>query len=168
MILDLANGLSKSAFQVSQELELPVTTAWRILHKLRVVFELWFAPDQEQTVHHSFLAKILYRRSIESPSINASSQTRNSKSSVPKQSESSQPEQDPAVCKAVAKAVGFIETIFCGVSRKFSQRYFYQFSFFLKFRGEFRALLAACTSTRSISNEEIESYTSPELVTLPQ
>jgi len=26
MILDLANGLSKSAFQVSQELELPVTT----------------------------------------------------------------------------------------------------------------------------------------------
>ncbi|MGA2876999.1 MAG: hypothetical protein ABSE82_15890 [Nitrososphaerales archaeon] len=141
ILADLANGVAKSAFAISGELEIALSTTWRLLHKV---------PD--------FLA-------------NAIDETMTSKSTavgVPSQfSGIEQMLYQAGDGKIVAATIQFIVDIFDGVSRKYSQKYAAQFAFINRGGCTFEALLRACICRDPISDHDIASYSSPEYLNLP-
>jgi hypothetical protein len=179
ILADLANGVPKSAFAISAELDIALSTTWRLLHRFRTVIEESFASDEQGKTHHSLLRKVFYRRTVESlpsemPDFQADAinetMTTSTSTAVGVLSQFNGIDQmlhQAGDGKIVAATIQFIVDIFDGVSRKYSQKYAAQFAFINSGGCTFEALLKACVFREPISDHEIASYSSQEYLNLP-
>ena len=156
-----------------------MTTAWRLLHRFRIVLEEATSANEYEEVHHTSLRQVLFRRTVESePTVVSGRETdslneekRSSKSEaagVGRDSEALEQildgEKDGEV---VAATIQFIKLIFKGVGRKYAQRYSAQCAFFLRGPLPFPELLEACVHREPVTDKEIELYSSPLYIKLP-
>lgn len=154
ILTDLADGIHKSAFTIAAELQLPITTVWRLLHRLRNVLAKLADCSSDEAIHHSLITGVLYRRSIESKPGVASHLVTGVGSSR-------------SLSSNVEVTRKFIADVFRGVSRKYAQLYIHQFRFSLASGNRFEKLLSACLECEPLSDVQIQIYSSSTLLLIP-
>ena len=155
ILYEYAECEGKSAAALSREFEVSYSTVWRLLHKLRRLFEEIYQPlIRGVTVHYSRLKQVMFKRSVESaPKSDAKPMMTLAARTIFEES-------------AVGKAIGKISRKVQGIARKYGQPYAAELCFFaasFNFLGFFRF----CFNARPVGNKEIEAYSSPDFLVLP-
>jgi DNA-directed RNA polymerase subunit RPC12/RpoP len=160
ILTEYAEAKGKSAAALAREFEVSYSTVWRLLHKLRKLFEEISQPlIPGVVVHCSGLMHVLFKRSLESAADSKANQLlmRPANLGPPSRVEET----------AVGKAMGTIGEKVQGIARKYAQPYAAELCF-LATSFNFMELLRFCFGARPVTNKEIEQYSSPDFLILPE
>jgi len=159
IVLDMGQGVIKSAVKVADEVGVAISTAHRNMHKCRLVMYKSFAPDEDvEEIHHSSFQERLWRRSTESPA--SYDETLSEYEARMKEILALNLPQT----SLVRKLCEFIESGFQGVSRKLLQLYVAQSNYVMRYADQPHLLMDLCFRTRWIRDKDVRCYSSPEMI----
>jgi len=150
-------GESSSTSQISRDIGLWGSTAWRWGQQIRLLLNNLFIDDDCVLVDSALLKKILFRRSVETPAIGSE--------------EKITPADD--LCNdeerlSILETESFISTFHHGISKKYAQLYAAEFRFSLRSkRYSLKELLGLILGAGPVSVEAVSAYSSPKLIVLP-
>jgi len=158
IVLDMGQGVIKSAAKVAGDVGVAVSTAYRNMHKCRLVMYKSLTPEEVEEIHHSAFQEKLWRRTTESPASydeTLSEYEARTKEIPPKHL------MDNSL---VEKLCEFLETGFQGVSRKLLQLYVAQSNYVMLYADQPHLLIDLCFRTRWIRDKDVRCYSSPEMI----
>ena len=171
---DFESSIRKSASETAAELDLPYSTVWTWMHKLRNLLSENMLWRSDSEVHCSLFQKVLFRRSLESGNTILDLEPL---AEGPKEEEEEEEEEEenrnfkanqPANTTLIASTINYLSKTFHGVSTKYLQRYLFQFSFNLGPTKGFETLLSACLISTPVTKKMITDYPSREWVVIPE
>ena len=162
LIADVISGREISASAHAKELEVSCSTIWRWRHEVRILLNRTSPSADAIKVDRSLLIKVLFRRSVESPAINAPE-------SQPTAIDEGRFEPRSArEAQSIAEAKRFVSRNYKGVSAKYSQLYLAELRFYQNARiYPQKSLLSMIVRAGPVSIKDINDFSSPELVDLP-
>jgi Transposase zinc-ribbon domain len=170
---DVCVGITRSASRLAKELDLPYSTTWEWLHKLRSAMQPIISHEQFVELDSSYLQDLLFRRSRESPARKTdevdyeSMKTHPPGASTVEQQSDSHDEPGDLTASASCAMRAFLRKTFHGISRKYAQRYAVQLGFALLRSHKPLTALAAVVRYGPIPRWTIGMYSSPETISLP-
>jgi hypothetical protein len=165
----LCTGPFKSASGLSQELDLPFSTTWEWLQRLRIVIEEQMQNEQFELIDPELLLSVFFRRSLESPAkAGPESSFESSKEHPPGQSIESSDQSNPKTLLAMSILKFFISEGLHGISRKYGQIYAAQLGFTLLKTDQPLAAAASIIKHPTVSRKQILAYQSTDFIWLPE
>jgi len=165
IVLDMGQGVVKSAAKVAGEVGVAISTAHRNMHKCRLVMYKFFAPDEEvEEIHHSSFRERLWRRTTESPA----SYDETLSEYEARTTEIPTGNLSQAALVLILKLCEFLESGFQGVSRKLLQLYVAQSNYVMRYADQPHLLMDLCFRTRWIRDKDVRCYSSPEMIRIVQ
>lgn len=163
LLLDVMSGREISASAHAKELDVSSTTVWRWRHEVRLIQHKVFPHGDIVKIDRQLLIKILFRRSVETPAIDAVE---------PSPSDCDEGIFEPRSTReaqSIAEANNFVSKNYKGVSEKYSQLYFAEFRFHQNAKiYPIRSLLSMIVRAGPVSIKDINNFSSPKFVDLPQ
>lgn len=157
---------ASSADSLAKELGMHFSSVWTWEQKIRLLMPA----AAGETAHFSCLEPILFRRSIESPSICRKDGDGLAQISQEKSPSVEKLDVVSATSSQANPALAFISQVFGGVSRKYLQIYLSQFQNELhtqKGSHSFRDFLSKCMRSAPITRLNIREFYSDSLIILP-
>ncbi len=159
VIFNLAKGESMQAADLARKLQLVASTAWRQLHKFRIMIEEQFRLAETVLIDRGFLKNVLFRRCRDSEAVTA--EDTSSDNSWPEGDLDSEEQQ------AADDFCQHLRTVFHGISTKYCQAYASEYAFITGSRPTFGELLVACLRSAPKTTATIVAYSSPDRIALP-
>lgn len=162
IVTEYVRGTRRPGSKNPEKSKVVPSTRWRWCHKLRLKIEQWISRNKTIVVDREFLEAILFRRSAETPARDSD-----------KQHEEPHHKEGLSRCgqnesNAIADIVDFISSTYRGVSEKYIQLYGSEYLFIRESKGlSISAILALFVCAGPVSCSEIERYSSPKYIRLP-
>lgn len=162
LLLDVISHREISASAHAKELKVSSSSVWRWRHEVRILLNRTSQGGDAVKVDRSLLIKVLFRRSIESPAIDApQAQTTDI-------DEAQFEPRSAREAQSIAEANKFVSKNYKGVSEKYSQLYFAEFRFYQNSRvSPKKSLLSMIVRAGPVSIKDICEFSSPKFVDLP-
>jgi transposase-like protein len=151
----------ESALSLSKRLNMSPSSVWMILQRFRSLLAGQF-PAEADEVHDSVFNKVIFRLSremLDGNQIANPAPEQETENTVPAN------HADPRLDQIIEAVIGFIQTTFRGVSRKFIYHYCASFWYATdKVRWQFSSFIEQGMKTGPIAKTMIVEYRSPRLV----
>jgi hypothetical protein len=166
IVFDVASGIRVSAAQHARDLNMVESTAWRHRHRIRILLDERFPPDNACKVNRIQLLQVLFRRSIETPANSGQKKKLEAPQDIDLNLFEPRSEEES---RSVSQAIKFVSETYHGVSQKYSQLYTAELRFFVKeAKIGIREAMKALIMAGPVSVARISAYSSPQFIDLPK